>query len=89
MILSPASISSTWSPHPYGQLFSMVIDMDMMKRQTSNINNDNYWEQFGNMREKNEEGERGDFVWFGRGKAFGHYYTCYTIQKNQITSLHT
>ncbi len=68
MMLSPALISSTWSPHPYGQLFSMVIYMDM-KRRISSINNDNYWEQFGNIREKNEEGERGDFVWFGRAKA--------------------
>jgi len=51
-----------------------------MKRRISSINNDNYWEQLGNIREKNEEGERvcrGDFIRFGRAKALGHY-TCYT-----------
>jgi hypothetical protein len=42
----------------------------------------------GNIREKNEEGERGDFVQFGRAKALGRY-TCYTTKKNYSTSLHT
>jgi hypothetical protein len=88
-MLSPALISSTWSPHPYGQLFSMVIYMDM-KRRISSINNDNYWEQFGNIREKNEEGERGrEGILFGLEGQRPLGITLVTLQKKIIVPLYT
>jgi len=77
-MLSPALISSTWSPHPYGQLFSMVIHMDMNIQH----NNYNYWEQFENIREKNEEGERGrEGILFGLEGQRPLGITLVTLQK--------